>query len=115
MDLVQPVSLVPALPPTPAASSSKQSTPQLIFEFTKRKKWADILVTELTEVIMLVLSDAGVIWYCGPAVKDLLGWTDEELVDMHFSEIMNGAYQTRSSSFFFLPPLFFSRCLGQRS
>lgn len=45
---------------------------------------------------MLVLSETGVVWYCGPAVEDLLGWKDEELVDGDFCEIMNGA--SRSSS-----------------
>ena len=72
----------------PSRHSNQQ---QLIFDFTKRKRWADLLVTELTEVVMMVLSDTGVVWYCGPAVEDLLGWTDEELVDMNFCEVMNGA------------------------
>lgn len=63
---------------------------QLIFDFTKRKRWADLLVTELTEAIMLVLSETGQVWYCGPAVEDLLGWKDEEVVDGNFCDIMNG-------------------------
>lgn len=81
---------MPLIPPRTASGASRQANKQLIFDFTKRKRWADLLVTELTEVIMLVLSDSGVVWYCGPAVEDLLGWTDEELVDGNFSDIMNG-------------------------
>lgn len=87
----QPVTLIPALPPPAAAGSSKQSNQQLVFDFTKRKRWADLLVSELKEAIMLVLSDSGVVWYCGPAVEDLLGWADEELVDGSLADIMNGA------------------------
>ena len=90
----QPVPLIPALPLPSAPGSSRHASQQLIFDFTKRKKWADLLVTELTEAIMLVLSDAGVVWYCGPAVQDLLGWSDEDLVDGHLCEIMNGAYRS---------------------
>lgn len=88
----QPVTLTPALPPPSTSGSSRHANQQLIFDFTKRKKWADLLVTELTEAIMLVLSDTGVVWYCGPTVEELLGWADEELVDGNFSEIMNGAH-----------------------
>jgi PAS domain-containing protein len=91
MEVAHPVHLIPALPPPATAGSTRHNNQQLIFDFTKRKRWADLLITELTEVIMLVLSDTGVVWYCGPAVEDLLGWTDEEVVDMNFCEVMNGA------------------------
>jgi PAS domain S-box-containing protein len=62
---------------------------QLIFDFTKRKRWADLLISELTEAIMLILSQTGQVWYCGPAVKELLGWKDEEVIDTNISDIMN--------------------------
>lgn len=84
----QPATLIHGLPPPGASARHAQ---QLIFDFTKRKRWADLLVTELTEAVMLVLSDTGVVWYCGPAVEDLLGWADEDLVDGTLFEIMNGA------------------------
>lgn len=87
--------LVSALPPPSTLPANRQANQQLIFDFTKRKKWADLLVTELTEVVMLVLSESGVVLYCGPAVEDLLGWQDEELVDMNFCDIMNGTHDQR--------------------
>ncbi|PSR83030.1 hypothetical protein PHLCEN_2v5834 [Hermanssonia centrifuga] len=62
---------------------------QMVFDFTKRKRWGDLLVTELTEAIILVLSVTGQVWYCGPAIEELLGWRDEEIVDGDFCEIMN--------------------------
>lgn len=63
--------------------------PQPIFEFTKRKRWADLLVTQLTEAIVLVLSPSAEVLYCGNAVWGLLGWQDHELVDKSFLDFMN--------------------------
>ncbi len=99
---MEPVPLkAPALPdsgnnstPGPSRQAANQ---QMVFDFTKRKRWADLLVTELTEAIMLVLSVTGQVWYCGPAIEELLGWRDEEIVDGDFCEIMNSQW-----NFFFL-------------
>ncbi|KAI0822720.1 hypothetical protein BC628DRAFT_1326521 [Trametes gibbosa] len=60
-----------------------------VFEFTKRKRWADLLVTELNDTIILVLSETCQVWYCGSAVTELLGWRDDELVDGDFVDLMN--------------------------
>jgi PAS domain-containing protein len=62
------------------------------FEFTKRKRWADLLITELTEAIILILSTQCQILYCSAAVKELLGWRDEELIDAEFLDLVNGAW-----------------------
>ena len=90
-----------ATQPLTTASSSTPSDPQSqsqsastarnppVFEFTKRKRWADLLVTELSEAIILVLSPQGKVWYCGAAVAELLGWKDEDVVDREFSEYVN--------------------------
>lgn len=59
------------------------------FEFTKRKRWADLLVTELTETILLILSAECHILYCGAAVNELLGWRDDELIDGDLAELIN--------------------------
>lgn len=60
------------------------------FEFTKKKRWADLLITELTEVIILILSIQCQILYCSAAVKELLGWKDEDLIDTEFLDLVNG-------------------------
>lgn len=70
-------------------SSSNQQRPPLSFEFTKRKRWADLLITELTDNLILVLSPSCKILYCGTAVTDLLGWKDTELVDCNFLSIVD--------------------------
>jgi len=59
------------------------------FEFTKRKRWADLLITELTEAIILILSTRCQILYCSAAVKELLGWRDEDLIDTEFLDLVN--------------------------
>lgn len=71
----------------PPASSTSST-----FEFTKRKRWADLLITELTEAIILILSTQCQILYCSAAVKELLGWRDEDLIDTEFLDLVNGAW-----------------------
>ena len=82
-------------------SMQAQTSPQIYppsplslptFEFTKRKRWADLLITELTEAIILILSTQCQILYCSAAVKELLGWRDEDLIDAEFLDLVNGAW-----------------------
>lgn len=72
----------PGLPPQVGSSSPKT------FEFTKRKRWADLLATELTEGINFVLSPTSTVLYCGPAVTELIGWRDTDLIDRDLLEII---------------------------
>lgn len=64
--------------------------PPLTFEFTKRKRWADLLITELVDVIVFILSPAYKVLYCGTAITELLGWKDVDIMDSDFNDIMNG-------------------------
>lgn len=75
------------------------------FEFTKKKRWADLLITELTEVIILILSTQCQILYCSTAVRELLGWRDEELIDTEFLDLVNGAWMCQVSRALPLIPL----------
>lgn len=76
--------------PIPNSNSAGQRLKEAqVFEFTKRKRWADLLVTELSEAIILVLSATCQVWYCGAAVTELLGWKDEDLVDVDLTDFMN--------------------------
>ncbi|KAL1744353.1 blue light receptor [Schizophyllum fasciatum] len=75
----------PTLPRTSSGSNSAQ-----IFEFTKRKRWADLLVTELADAIILVLGVPNPkVLYCGAAVEELLGWRDTDVIDLDLTELMN--------------------------
>jgi PAS domain-containing protein len=66
------------------------------WEFTRRKRWADLLLTELSEAIVLVLSSRRKVLFCNPAVREILGWQDEDLIDNDFKDLVNGLYPTRS-------------------
>ncbi|EJF66146.1 hypothetical protein BD309DRAFT_971911 [Dichomitus squalens] len=88
-------SSAPPPQPVPDASSSQPADPLSpakeipVFEFTKRKRWADLLVTELNDTVILVLSETCQVWYCGNAITELLGWRDDELVDGDLIDLMN--------------------------
>jgi hypothetical protein len=66
------------------------SKPLSTFEFTKRKRWADILITGLPDVIILILSPEGKVLYCGTAVTELLGWNETDILDLHLSDFIIG-------------------------
>ncbi|KAJ7112419.1 hypothetical protein C8R43DRAFT_1040697 [Mycena crocata] len=59
------------------------------FEFGKRKRWADLVITELVDVLLLVLSSQGKVLYCGNGLKGLLGWNDKDIIDYDFSDLLN--------------------------
>lgn len=73
-----------------SASTSKSSASPTTFEFTKRKRWADLLIHELSDAIILILSSDAKVWFCGRAVSELLGWSDAELIDRPFTDLVNG-------------------------
>ncbi|KAJ1309113.1 hypothetical protein OPQ81_004790 [Rhizoctonia solani] len=97
-----------ALPQHPQTMSSK---PPGVFEFTKRKKWADILISELSGSVLLVLNSADNILWASPAILELLGWRDDEIVErplrdfLHdddagpFNQHLRRAVSTRSELF----------------
>ncbi|KAF8205771.1 hypothetical protein K438DRAFT_1964188 [Mycena galopus ATCC 62051] len=59
------------------------------FEFGKRKRWADLVVTELVDVLLLVLSPQGKVLYCGNGLKGLLGWNETDIIDYDFTGLLN--------------------------
>ena len=73
-----------------AGQSQAQAKTQQTYDFTKRKRWADLLLTELVDNIVLILSVSGKILYCGNAVTELLGWRDVDLVDLDFVNLVDG-------------------------
>ena len=63
--------------------------PPATFKFTKRKHWADLLITELAEAIILILSTQCQILYCSAVVEELLRWRNEDLIDAKFLDLVN--------------------------
>lgn len=73
--------------PGPSTTAeSKAAAQSKVFDFTKRKRWADLLVNELSGVVMIVLSNVGQVLFCGEGAKELLNWkdnvTDHKLTDL---------------------------------
>ena len=102
---------------SPSSRPQPNTLPAPPWEFTRRKRWADLIVTELSEAIVLVLSPARKVLYCNPSVREMLGWLDDDLVDMDFTELVNGLYPSplpqayRPSS---LSAVFFARPVNDR-
>ncbi|CEL63755.1 Cutinase gene palindrome-binding protein OS=Fusarium solani subsp, pisi PE=2 SV=1 [Rhizoctonia solani AG-1 IB] len=65
------------------------SKPPGVFEFTKRKKWADILISELSGSILVVLNNADNILWVSPAVVELLGWREDEITERAFRDFVH--------------------------
>ncbi|KAI9571387.1 white collar 2 type of transcription factor [Boletus coccyginus] len=72
-----------------SASKPSSSPTPTTFEFTKRKRWADLLIHELSDAIIFILSSDAKIWFCGRAVSELLGWSGAELIDCSFTDLVN--------------------------
>lgn len=61
------------------------------FEFTKRKRWPDLLITDLVDSVLFILSPSCIVLYVATAVNELLGWRDVDLVDLDFIKLINPA------------------------
>ncbi|CAA7271598.1 unnamed protein product [Cyclocybe aegerita] len=77
--------------PPPSTSSKQPST----YEFTKRKRWADLILAELVDDVLFVLSPTCKILFCSAAVTELLGWRDVDILDLNFLEVIDSADQAR--------------------
>ncbi|CCA71461.1 related to white collar photoreceptors-like protein-Laccaria bicolor [Serendipita indica DSM 11827] len=59
------------------------------FEFTKRKRWADLLVSELVNVAILVLSQTGTIIHCDAAVHTVTGYAEDQVLGKNFADLLH--------------------------
>lgn len=66
----------------------KQTPP---FEFPKRKRWADLLLTEMFDDVAFVLSEDSKILFCGLSITEILGWKDVDLIDLDFFDLVDRA------------------------
>jgi len=88
-----------AVAPLPSRPVQLQPDQQLVPSWgftTRRKHWADLLITELSEAVVLVLSPRRKVLFCNPAVREILGWQDEDLIDRDFKNLVNGSSYTCS-------------------
>ncbi|KIO34820.1 hypothetical protein M407DRAFT_16768 [Tulasnella calospora MUT 4182] len=59
------------------------------FDFTQRKRWADILVNELSGAVLFVLSGAANIVFVGEAARELLNWSETNVQGMKFTNLLH--------------------------
>ena len=62
-------------------SSVPPIKPPAVYEFSHKKRWADLLVAELSDAIVLVLSPAARVLFCSRAVHEILGWMDDDVLE----------------------------------
>jgi hypothetical protein len=77
------------IPQQPSSLGTKSSSG---YEFPKRKRWADLILTELVDVVVFIVSPTCKILYCGAAITEILGWRDIDLIDLDFSELIDGNF-----------------------
>lgn len=78
-----------------SGNSTNGNSQSKVFDFTKRKRWADLLITELSGVVMVILSSSGNVMFCGEAAKEMLHWK-EDVNELPIVDLMHRAL---------LPPL----------
>jgi hypothetical protein len=82
----------------PMMSSTVTSlTQKSTYEFTKRKRWPDLLINGLVDSVLFILSPSCTVLYVATAVNELLGWRDVDLVDLDFIKLVNRTLQVNSS------------------
>jgi len=67
------------------------SAAQKTFGFLKRKRWAELLVTELADGTNFVSFTSGTVLYCGPVLTKLTGWRDTDLLDHDILKVVTRA------------------------
>ncbi|KAF6764029.1 white collar 2 protein [Ephemerocybe angulata] len=74
-------------PPDPPSSASKIAGQ---FDFTKKKRWADLAVADTVESVAFVINAAtSTVLWCAPAIAEVLGWREADLIDSELTEYMN--------------------------
>ena len=76
------------------AVPSAQKSPST-YEFTKRKRWPDLLITDLVDSVLFILSPSCKVLYVATAVTELLGWRDVDLIDLDFIKLINRTLQAK--------------------
>ncbi|KAJ3548749.1 hypothetical protein NMY22_g1140 [Coprinellus aureogranulatus] len=81
---------------TPASSSSvPQNKRSGAFEFTKKKRWGDLVTADTVEDVGFIVNRFMTVLWCGPAICEVLGWRETDLLDAEVTEYMNEEDQER--------------------
>jgi hypothetical protein len=60
------------------------------YDYTKRKRWGDLISSEVVETVAFVVNSSLTVLLCGAAICELLGWRDADFLDTELTEYMDG-------------------------
>ena len=80
----QPSSSQAAVGPVSLQNASGQ------YDYTKRKRWGDLISSEVVETVAFVVNSSLTVLLCGAAICELLGWRDADFLDTELTEYMDG-------------------------
>ncbi|KAJ2935621.1 hypothetical protein H1R20_g1471, partial [Candolleomyces eurysporus] len=63
------------------------------YDYTKRKRWGDLISSEVVETVAFVVNSSLTVLLCGAAICELLGWRDADFLDTELTEYMDEADQ----------------------
>lgn len=86
-------------PPSSSSAAAPQIKRSSRFDFTKKRRWGDLVTADMVEDVGFIVNVALAVLWCGPAVYDVLGWRETDLLDSEVTEYMNGM----SAPFIFSP------------
>lgn len=71
------------------SSTAPQKT-NTVFEFTKRKRWADTLIAETANACILAIAPTGSILHCDASVQSVTGYPEDDLVGKNLADFLHG-------------------------
>jgi len=77
----------------PMMSTVPPMTQKSTYEFTKRKRWTDLLITDLVDSVLFILSPSCIVLYVATAVNELPGWRDVDLIDLDSVRLINRTWR----------------------
>jgi hypothetical protein len=84
--------LMTATAPPAAQSTAPLPKPAVVplFDFLKRKRWADLLMAELYDTMGFVVTPSTKVIYCRCAgMGDQFGWSDNDFIDCELTDFIS--------------------------
>lgn len=61
------------------------------YDFTKKKRWADLALSDVVEQVSFLVKSSLVVLYSSSAISEGLGWREADFVDAELTEYINGS------------------------
>jgi len=78
-------------PPSETATDpAVDSRGSRVFDFVKKKRWADLILAEASDSVPLILNQSMMVLWCGGAIPDALGWGEADFLNSELTEYLKG-------------------------